>query len=99
MTSDCDHEIHAHTGGNAYDLEVKANEPTIGTFIACPVRAVLWLTRAILKDHRDLKTHDDLVKLRRPKADKDQSGTSESRAFSASGLDPAQSPLILCGNP
>jgi hypothetical protein len=34
VTSDSDDEIHAHTGGNGYDLEVKANEPTTGTFTA-----------------------------------------------------------------
>jgi FtsP/CotA-like multicopper oxidase with cupredoxin domain len=32
VTSDSDDEIHAHTGGNGYELEVKANEPTRGTF-------------------------------------------------------------------
>jgi hypothetical protein len=32
VTSDSDDEIHAHTGGNGYELEVKANEPTTGTF-------------------------------------------------------------------
>ncbi len=32
MTSDMDDEIHAHTGGAGYELEVKANEPTTGTF-------------------------------------------------------------------
>jgi len=33
VTSDMDDEIHAHTGGAGYELEVKANEPTTGTFI------------------------------------------------------------------
>jgi hypothetical protein len=32
VTSDSDDEIHAHTGGNGYELEVKANEPTTGIF-------------------------------------------------------------------
>jgi hypothetical protein len=32
VNSDSDDEIHAHTGGNGYELEVKANEPTTGTF-------------------------------------------------------------------
>jgi hypothetical protein len=32
VTSDMDDEIHAHTGGAGYELEVKANEPTTGTF-------------------------------------------------------------------
>jgi plastocyanin len=32
VTSDQADEIHAHTGGNGYELEVKANEPTTGTF-------------------------------------------------------------------
>ena len=32
VTSDTDDEIHAHTGGDGYELEVKANEPTTGTF-------------------------------------------------------------------
>ena len=33
VTSDMDDEIHAHTGDAGYELEVKANEPTTGTFI------------------------------------------------------------------
>ena len=32
VTSDMDDEIHAHTGGAGYELEVKADEPTTGTF-------------------------------------------------------------------
>ncbi|HEX7209756.1 MAG TPA: hypothetical protein VF241_02445 [Propionibacteriaceae bacterium] len=32
VTSDMDDEIHAHTGGAGYEMEVKANEPTTGTF-------------------------------------------------------------------
>ena len=32
VTSDMDDEIHTHTGGAGYELEVKANEPTTGTF-------------------------------------------------------------------
>jgi hypothetical protein len=32
VTSDMDDEIHAHTGGAGYELEVKAEEPTTGTF-------------------------------------------------------------------
>jgi methionine-rich copper-binding protein CopC len=32
VTSDMDDEIHAHTGGAGYELEVKANEPTTGAF-------------------------------------------------------------------
>jgi len=32
VTSDTDDEIHAHTGGDGYELEVKANEPTTATF-------------------------------------------------------------------
>jgi hypothetical protein len=34
VTSDIDDEIHAHTGGRGYELEVKADEPSIGTFTA-----------------------------------------------------------------
>jgi hypothetical protein len=33
ITSDQDHEIHAHTGGNGYELQVKAGQPTTGTLI------------------------------------------------------------------
>ena len=32
VTSDEDDEIHAHTGGDGYELEVPANTPTTGTF-------------------------------------------------------------------
>jgi FtsP/CotA-like multicopper oxidase with cupredoxin domain len=32
VTSDTDDEIHAHTGGDGYELEVKANQPTTGSF-------------------------------------------------------------------
>jgi len=32
VTSDRDDEIHAHTGGDGYELEVKADEPTTGRF-------------------------------------------------------------------
>ena len=32
VTSDQDDEIHAHTGGNGYELQVKAGQPTTGTF-------------------------------------------------------------------
>lgn len=32
VTSDQDDEIHAHTGGDGYELEVKAGQPSIGTF-------------------------------------------------------------------
>ena len=32
VTSDQDDEIHAHTGGDGYELEVAAGEPTTGTF-------------------------------------------------------------------
>lgn len=32
VTSDHDDEIHAHTGGDEYELEVKANTPTSGSF-------------------------------------------------------------------
>ena len=32
VASDIDDEIHAHTGGDGYELEVKADEPTTGTF-------------------------------------------------------------------
>lgn len=32
VTSDADDEIHAHTGGDGYELEVKAGEPATGTF-------------------------------------------------------------------
>jgi hypothetical protein len=32
VTSDQDDEIHAHTGGNGYELRVKAGQPTTGSF-------------------------------------------------------------------
>jgi hypothetical protein len=32
VTSDQDDEIHAHTGGEGYELEVKAGQPAHGTF-------------------------------------------------------------------
>ena len=32
VTSDEADEIHAHTGGDGYELEVPANQPTTGTF-------------------------------------------------------------------
>jgi hypothetical protein len=32
VTSDMDDEIHAHTGGDGYELEVPAGKPTTGTF-------------------------------------------------------------------
>ena len=33
VTSDADDEIHAHTGGDGYELEVKAGEPATGEFV------------------------------------------------------------------
>lgn len=33
VTSDRDDAIHAHIGGDGYELEVKANTPTSGSFI------------------------------------------------------------------
>jgi hypothetical protein len=33
VTSDIDDEVHAHTGGDGYELEVPAGKPTTGTFI------------------------------------------------------------------
>jgi hypothetical protein len=32
VTSDIDDEVHAHTGGDGYELEVPAGKPTSGTF-------------------------------------------------------------------
>jgi hypothetical protein len=32
VTSDIDDEVHAHTGGDGYELEVPAGKPTTGTF-------------------------------------------------------------------
>jgi hypothetical protein len=32
VTSDQDDEIHAHTGGNGYELQVNAGQPITGTF-------------------------------------------------------------------
>ena len=32
VTSDIDDEVHAHTGGNGYELAVPAGKPTTGTF-------------------------------------------------------------------
>ena len=32
VTSDIDDEVHAHTGGNGFELEVPAGQPTTGTF-------------------------------------------------------------------
>lgn len=34
VTSDADDEIHAHTGGDGYELEVKAGKVTTGQFVA-----------------------------------------------------------------
>jgi plastocyanin len=34
VTSDSDDEIHAHTGGEGFELEVKAGEPAEGEFVA-----------------------------------------------------------------
>lgn len=34
VTSDADDEVHAHTGGDGYELEVKAGKVTTGHFIA-----------------------------------------------------------------
>jgi hypothetical protein len=34
VTSDQDDEIHAHTGGDGYELEVKAGQPATGSFVA-----------------------------------------------------------------
>jgi hypothetical protein len=34
VTSDADDEIHAHTAGDGYELEVKAGEPATGSFVA-----------------------------------------------------------------
>lgn len=33
VTSDADDEIHAHTGGDGYELEVLAGKPTTGEFV------------------------------------------------------------------
>ncbi|SDS87904.1 hypothetical protein SAMN04488543_2567 [Friedmanniella luteola] len=32
VTSDADDEVHAHTGGDGYELEVKAGQPATGSF-------------------------------------------------------------------
>ena len=34
VTSDMDDEIHAHTGGDGYELEVTAGKPATGSFVA-----------------------------------------------------------------
>ena len=34
VTSDSDDEIHAHTGGEGFELEVKAGKPATGEFVA-----------------------------------------------------------------
>ena len=34
VTSDADDEIHAHTAGDGYEIEVKAGEPATGSFVA-----------------------------------------------------------------
>jgi FtsP/CotA-like multicopper oxidase with cupredoxin domain len=34
VTSDSDDEIHAHTGGDGFELQVKAGEPAEGEFVA-----------------------------------------------------------------
>ena len=33
VTSDADDEIHAHTGGDGYELKVKAGQPATGEFV------------------------------------------------------------------
>jgi hypothetical protein len=37
VTSDMDDEVHAHNGGDGYELEVKAGVPTTGQFVATDV--------------------------------------------------------------
>jgi hypothetical protein len=34
VTSDIDDDIHAHTGGDGYELKVEAGKPTTGSFVA-----------------------------------------------------------------
>jgi len=34
VTSDADDEVHAHTAGDGYEIEVKAGEPATGSFVA-----------------------------------------------------------------
>ena len=34
VTSDIDDDIHAHTGGDGYELKVEAGDPTTGSFVA-----------------------------------------------------------------
>ena len=34
VTSDSDDEVHAHTAGEGYELEVRAGQPTRGQFVA-----------------------------------------------------------------
>jgi hypothetical protein len=37
VTSDQDDEVHAHTGGDGYEIEVKAGQPATGSFVASDV--------------------------------------------------------------
>lgn len=37
ITSDADDEIHAHTGGNGYEVEVKGGQPAHGSFVASDI--------------------------------------------------------------
>jgi hypothetical protein len=37
ITSDADDEIHAHTAGNGYEVEVKAGQPAHGSFVASDI--------------------------------------------------------------
>lgn len=37
VTSDADDEIHAHTAGDGYELEVRAGQPATGSFVASDV--------------------------------------------------------------
>ena len=34
VTSDSDDEVHAHNGGDGYELEVRAGKPARGQFVA-----------------------------------------------------------------
>jgi len=37
ITSDADDEIHAHTAGNGYEVQVKAGQTTRGSFVAADI--------------------------------------------------------------
>ena len=55
VSSDIDDEIHAHTGGDGYELEVKAGEPIAGAFTVDQPGQLRGRVASSGQDHRDLE--------------------------------------------